>query len=148
MAKLLDHVCILVKDIDKAIEHYKNIINACVPGTADQKVEKYEAFAGGDRYYSALFEAHGDGCSIQLMQPINPESALYKRLEKHGEHIHHLAFSPTKLGEILNRLRESGVTLRSDEPIFDASNPDVRWNWIMPQYAHGALIEVVGNIEE
>lgn len=148
MAKSLDHVCILVKDIDKAIEHYKNIISACVPEIANQKVEKYEAFAGGDRYYSALFVAHGEGCNIQLMQPLNPESALYKRLEKHGEHIHHLGFTSTQLEKTLKSLKKKGVTLRSDELIFNVNNPALRWNWIMPQYAHGALIEVMDELGE
>ena len=148
MVKSLDHVCILVKDIDQAIEHYKNILSACVPEVGNQKIEKYEAFAGDDKYWSALFTAPGDGCNIQLMQPLNPESPLYKRLEKHGEHIHHLAFTSTHLEDILKGLKEKGVTLRSDELIYNVNNPSLRWNWIMPQYAHGALIEVMDELEE
>ena len=148
MVKSLDHVCILVKDIDQAIEHYRNIVGACVPEVANQKVEKYEAFAGGDRYYSALFVAPGDGCNIQLMQPLNPESALYKRLEKRGEHIHHLGFTSTQLEDTIKDLKEREVTMRSDELIFNVNSPTLRWNWIMPQYANGALIEVMDELGE
>ncbi len=146
MTKTLDHVCILVKDIDRAIEHYRNILSVCSPEVAKQKVEKYEAFAGKDRYASALFRAGGDGCNIQLLQPLDPESPLYKRLEKHGEHIHHLAFTSTHLENTVKDLKSNGVMMLGDSLFFDAGNPSLRWNWIMPQYAHGALIEVMDNL--
>jgi methylmalonyl-CoA/ethylmalonyl-CoA epimerase len=148
MAKSLDHVCILVKDIDQAIEHYKKILSACAPEVANQKVKKYEAFARKDKYMSTLFVAGGDGCNIQLMQPLNPDSPLYKRLEKHGEHIHHLAFTSSQLEDTLKTLQKKGVTLHSSELTYDINRPSLRWNWIMPQYAHGALIEVMDDLEE
>jgi len=146
MVKSLDHVCILVKDIDQAIEHYKNILGVCAPEVVNQKIEKYEAFAGEDKYLSVLFPAAGDGCNIQLIQPLNPESPLYKRLGKRGEHIHHLAFTSSQLEGTLKGLKEKGVTLSSDELIYNVNNPSLRWNWIMPQYAHGALIEVMDEL--
>ena len=148
MVKSLDHVCILVKDIDQAIEHYKNILSVCAPEVLNQKIEKYEAFAGDDKYLSALFPAGGEGCNIQLMQPLNPESRLYQRLEKYGEHIHHLAFTSLHLEDTLKGLKKKKVTMRSDELIYDVNHPALRWNWIMPQYAHGALIEVMDELKK
>lgn len=115
---------------------------------ANQKIEKYEAFAGEDRYLSALFIAGGEGCNIQLLQPLDPKSPLYKRLEKRGEHIHHLAFTSLHLEETLMCLKDKGVTLHSGELIYNINNPSLKWNWIMPQYAHGALIEVMDELEE
>ncbi|GAF96594.1 unnamed protein product, partial [marine sediment metagenome] len=50
MAKSLDHVCILVKDIDQAIEHYTNILSVTAPQVLEQKMEKQESLAGEDRY--------------------------------------------------------------------------------------------------
>ena len=147
MVKSLDHVCILVKDIDQAIEHYKNILSVCAPEVANQKVEKHEAFAGDDRYLSVFFPAAGDGCNIQLLQPLNPESPLYRRLEKHGEHIHHLAFASSHLEDTIKGLKEKEVTLHSDKLVYDVDTPSVRWNWILPQYANGALIEVMDERE-
>jgi methylmalonyl-CoA/ethylmalonyl-CoA epimerase len=70
------------------------------------------------------------------------------RLEKHGEHIHHLAFSSLHLENTLKKLKTKGVALHSDDLIFDANNPSLRWNWILPQYAHGALIEVMDELKE
>ncbi|MFC1885907.1 VOC family protein [Thermodesulfobacteriota bacterium] len=143
MAKSLDHVCILVNDIDDAIERYKKILGVTAPETLAQKVEKQEQFAGKDRYLTAVFRPGGDGCNIQLLQPINPESPLYKRLEKHGEHIHHLGFTSPHLEETVQKLKESDVALSSEALVVNADDPSTRWTWILPKYAHGALIEVM-----
>ncbi|MFH1032017.1 MAG: VOC family protein [Chloroflexota bacterium] len=147
MSKLLDHVCILVKDIDQAIEHYKNIIATCAPEVANQKIEKHEAFTGKDKYFSVVFTAGGDGCNIQLLQPLDAESPLGKRLAKYGEHIHHIAFASSQLENTVKGLKKRGVTLHSDKLFYDANNPSRRWNWILPQYAHGALIEVIDELK-
>ena len=96
MAKSLDHVCILVKDIDQAIERYGNILSVTAP-QVEQKVEKEESLAGNDRYLSCVFRDPGDGCNIQLLQPLDPVSPLFKRLDRYGEHIHHLGFTSSHL---------------------------------------------------
>ena len=147
MAKGLEHVCILVKDIDQAIEHYIKILRATAPDLLEQKLEKKEMYAGEDRFTTVFFIASGDGCSIQLLQPLNPESPLYKRLEKYGEHIHHLAFSSPLIEETFKCLKENEVSLHADEFVIDKYDPSQKWVWILPRYAHGALIEVWTGLE-
>ncbi len=139
----LAHICILVKNIDEAIEHYTRIFRAVSPHLLKEKISKEERLAGGDRYVTAFFLAPGNGCDIQLLQPLVPASPLYKRLEKHGEGVHHIAFSSTRLEDTFQRLKEGGVSLHGDQFIYDAKVPDTRWAWIMPGYAHGVLIEVM-----
>jgi methylmalonyl-CoA/ethylmalonyl-CoA epimerase len=149
MAKSLDHVCILVKDIDQAMERYGKILSVMAPEALDKRVEKHEQHAGKDRYLTAVFVAPGDGCNIQLLQPLDPESPLYKRLERHGEHIHHLAFTSPHLEETVERLKDNGVSLFSDKLVNDGETPpSTRWTWIVPHYAHGALIEVMDEVQE
>ena len=139
----LAHICILVRDIDQAINHYTNILGAVYPPLLNQMVTKEERFAGKDRYVTAFFRAPGSGCDIQLLQPLDPESPLFKRLEKHGEGLHHIAFSSTRLEDTFQQLKEKGVSLQGDQFIYDANVPDTRWVWIAPRYAHGVLIEVM-----
>jgi len=133
----------LVNDIDQAIERYRNILSVIAPEVLEQRIVKYEHQAGQDRYVFAYFVAPGDGCNIQLMQPLNPESALYKRLQKYGEHIHHLAFTSPNLEDDFQRLKEKGVSFYSDQFVVRANDPTCRWAWIVPGYAHGALIELM-----
>ncbi len=139
----LAHICILVRDIDRAIEHYSNILGGVSPQLLKEKVTKEERVAGKDRYVTAFFRAAGNGCDIQLLQPLDPQSPLYKRLEKHGEGLHHIAFTSSHLEDTFQQLREKGVSLHGDRFIFDANAPQTRWVWITPQYAHGVLIEVM-----
>jgi methylmalonyl-CoA epimerase len=139
----LAHICILVKNIDDAIEHYTGILGAASPHLLREKVNKEERLAGSDRYLTAFFRAPGDGCDIQILQPLDPGSPLYKRLEKHGEGLHHIAFSSTRLEDTFQQLKEKGVSLQGDQFIYDANVPDTRWVWIAPRYAHGVLIEVM-----
>jgi catechol 2,3-dioxygenase-like lactoylglutathione lyase family enzyme len=145
MAKLLDHVCILVEDINQAIDHFRGILGAVAPGVLDQELAVTEHHSGEDRFLSTVFVASGDGCSIQLLQPVNPESPLYRRLERRGEHIHHLGFTSPNLEETVQSLQDEGITLHpgGGHLITDATNPHIRWTWISPTYAHGALIEVM-----
>jgi methylmalonyl-CoA epimerase len=139
----LAHICILVRDIDQAIEHYRNIFTAVSPHLLQEEVKKVERFAGEDRYATAFFQAPGAGCDIQLLQPLDPGSPLYKRLEKRGEGLHHIAFASSRLEDTFRRLKENGVGLHGDQFISDAENPGIRWVWVTPQYAHGVLIEVM-----
>jgi methylmalonyl-CoA/ethylmalonyl-CoA epimerase len=139
----LAHICILVRDIDQAIEHYGNILTAACPDLLRGKATREERFAGKDRYVTAFFQAPGSGCDIQLLQPLDPESPLFKRLEKHGEGLHHIAFASSRPEDTFQQLKSNGVTLHGDSFISDADAPDTRWAWVMPQYAHGVLIEVM-----
>jgi methylmalonyl-CoA/ethylmalonyl-CoA epimerase len=43
----LGHICILVKDIDRAIEHYANILGAVSPQLLKEKVTREERLAAG-----------------------------------------------------------------------------------------------------
>jgi methylmalonyl-CoA/ethylmalonyl-CoA epimerase len=139
----LAHICLLVRDIDQAIEHYRLILGAVSPSLLLAPVIKEECVAGKDRYVTAFFRGVQAACDIQLLQPLDPGSPLYRRLEKHGEGLHHIAFATNKLEETFGLLKEKGVELHGETFISDEKNPDGRWVWITPQYAHGVLIEVM-----
>ncbi len=139
----LAHICILVRDIDQAIEHYARILGAVSSQQFTKKVTREECFAGKDRYVTAFFNAAGSACDIQLLQPLDPQSPLFKRLETHGEGVHHLAFASSDLDDTVRQLNEGGVSIPSDQYFFDEKAPDSRWAWIMPQHTNGVLIEVM-----
>ncbi len=139
----LAHICILVRDIDRAIEHFTNILGPTCPDLLKEKVTREERFAGKDSYATAFFRAPGNGCDIQLLQPLDPNSPLYKRLVKHGEGLHHIAFTSSRLETTVKQLKDKGVPLHGEALISDANAPETRWAWVMPEYAQGVLIEVM-----
>lgn len=142
MSKPLNHICILVKDIDQAIQHYTAILKVAAPEYLQQKVNKIDSFAGQDKFISAFFRSPEGGCDIQLMQPVNQESPLYKRLQKHGEGLHHMCFGTPQLEKTYDNFKANGVTMRGGV-VDDVQRPGSRWTWIEPQYANGVLIEVI-----
>lgn len=146
MSKTVAHVCILVADIDQAVEDYGRIFRAVSPELVDGKVVKQERWAADEKYITAFFGAAGDGCDIQLLQPPDERSPLHRRLEKYGEGIHHIAFASSHLEDSYQALRARGVSVNDslipEHPEGDDTT-DVRHFWILPRSAHGVLIEMI-----
>ena len=77
------HVCLLVEDLDKAVEDWTKLLKVLDPGQLEEPLVRYEDFEGGeDRMRWATFVSHG-GAEIQLMEPA-ADSPLGRRLAKHG----------------------------------------------------------------
>ena len=63
------HVCLLVKDLDKAVEDWTKILGVLDPQQLEQRIVRYDDFEGGeDRMRWATFVTAG-GAEIQLMEP-------------------------------------------------------------------------------
>jgi hypothetical protein len=141
------HICILVKDIEKAVKDYAPILKAFAPDMLERKVAIEERYAGNDKYVTAFYGASGDGCDIQFLQPpAGEESPLQKRLEKAGEGIHHIAFASSHLEDTYQALVNDGVSVNDhiiQESLVRDGQNDVRHFWILPKYSHGVLIEVI-----
>ncbi len=144
----LAHVCILVKDLDRAIQDWTIILGVVDPKQLEKQIVRYEDFGYGDeRMKWATFPVPGGACEIQLAQPITPGTPFYERLEKRGEGVHHICFSSSDLDEVVHDLKEQGVQLTGD-PVADPDNiPFQRWTFISPKSSHGLLIELVQNYD-
>jgi len=146
MAKTVAHICILVADIDRAIETYRRMFEAVSPELRERPVVRQERRAGDEKYITAFFEAPGDACDIQLLQPPDEDSPLHRRLEKYGEGLHHIAFASRHLEDTYMRLRADGVSVNDrlvpERPEGDDAT-DVSHFWILPRSAHGVLIEMI-----
>lgn len=146
MAKTVAHICILVADIDRAIDDYRKMLGRVCPALLEQKVVRQERWTEDEKYITAFFGGPGDGCDIQLLQPPDEESPLYKRLQRSGEGIHHIAFASARLEDTYRYLKDDGVSvsdrLYAEHPD-DDDTTDVRHFWILPRAAHGVLIELI-----
>ncbi|MEL6122384.1 MAG: VOC family protein, partial [Bacteroidota bacterium] len=70
----------------------------------------------------------------------SPNGPIARHLEKRGEGIHHIAFSVADIRAEMNRLREQGFQLLSDQPKEGADNKLVCF--VHPKSANGVLIEL------
>jgi methylmalonyl-CoA/ethylmalonyl-CoA epimerase len=130
----------LVADLDRAIADWSTLLRELDPGQLEAPVVRYEQFEGGDDQMRWATFVSGHGTEIQLMQPA-PDSPLGRRLAKHGEHVHHLCFTADDPDAVSRRLAEQGVST-SPEVFSDPTMPWQRWTWVMPDSAHGTLVEI------
>lgn len=127
----IDHIAIAVKDLDKAIETFKNIL-----GVEPLKVEEVPE----ERVKIAMFRV--GNTYIELLQGTDPESSVAKFVEKRGEGIHHIAFRVDNVTEASEELRSRGFSVVYNQPRAVAGGERII-NFIHPKSAHGVLIEIV-----
>ena len=142
------HVCMLVKDLDKAVADWTKILGVLDPGQLKEPIVRYDTFSGGadsGMKWATFVSTHG--CEIQLIQP-GPDTPLGKRLEKMGEHVHHLCFTTADVPGALAKLSSQGIEIASNGQTFnDPDMPWQRWGWVSPKSAHGVMLEVAAPYE-
>lgn len=142
----LAHICLIVEDLDKAIEDWTKILGILDPDQLAERLVRYDGFEGGeaggggdDRMDWATF-VNPNGAEIQLMAP-GKDTKLGKRLEKHGEHVHHICFTTDDPADAAKRLADEGVEVLGGINE-DPEMPWQRWTWVSAKSAHGTLVEV------
>ena len=135
MYKKINHIGVAVKDLDKAIELYRDKLGLEFKGTdvvEEQKV-KVAFFKIGET-------------NIELVSPISDDSPIAKYLEKSREGIHHIAYEVDNIEDALKTLKEKGVKLINEEPRKGAHN--ILIAFIHPKSTNGVLTELCQVPEE
>ena len=126
----IDHVAIAVRDLDAAL--------------ADLK-EQY----GTEPISREIVESQGveeamvpvGGSSIQVLQPLTPDSPVGRFVEKRGEGLHHIAFAVPDIEAAIEHLRSTGTRLIDEEPRVGGGG--TRIAFVHPSAFGGTLIELV-----
>ena len=136
--KRLDHIGIVVKDLDTSCHHYETLL-----GSACYKRERVKS----EGVEVAFFKV-GD-VKIELICPIHSPS-LSTFLSQRGEGLHHIAFEVTDIEKRSRQLQKSGVGLIGEAKKEGAENMYVRF--LHPKgkkdcpvdtiHPHGVLIEL------
>jgi len=142
------HVCLLVHDLDRAIDDWTKILGVLDPGQLEKKLVRYDDFAGGadtGMRWATFVSDHGT--EMQFIQP-GPGTPLYDRLQKVGEHVHHLCFTTNDVPGAMARMADQGIQLMGNgETYRDPEMTWQNWSWVSPKSAHGVLIEVAAPYE-
>lgn len=140
-SNVIAHVCLLVEDLDKAVEDWTKILTVLDPEQLEEPLVRYDEFEGGDDSMRwATFVSH-NGPEIQLMEPA-PGTPLHTRLGTHGEGVHHICFTTPDVPGAMQRLKDEGVALKSTQVFSDPNMSWQQWSWIPPKATHGTLVEV------
>ncbi len=133
-----DHVSFLVRNLDETVKDYAQMLGVLDPEQAKNIVWD-EGVEGGFKMRWATF-VNPNGASLQFFESENPYDQ--KLLEKHGERVHHLAFTSDDLPQTVEALDQAGVPLTSKELTGPTHLPWLKWTFVPPKKAHGVLIEV------
>ena len=100
MAKKVDHIGILVSNLNEAIKLYKDCFGA--------EVGKIETLT--ERGVKAAILSLAQGANLELLEPL-PGSNMANVLEKRGEGLHHITFEVDDVDKELSHLSKMGIEL-------------------------------------
>ena len=130
MLSTIDHVGVAVEDIDAALALYRDTLG--MPLVHRETV----AEQGVD---AALLDV-GDG-HVELLQPLGPETAVAKFLERRGPGLHHVAYRVGDVEQTLSELAAAGLRLIDERPRTGIRGSRVAF--VHPASTGGVLIEIV-----
>ena len=136
MIKKLDHIGIAVKDMENGLNRWKALLNA-----ADADIE--EIPERGVR--AAHLDIPGGG-SVELVEPLTPDSPVAKFLETRGEGIHHVCFEVKDIEAAIKGLKENGVRFITEGPVCGAGGSRVIF--AHPRDMGGVLVELKEKAKE
>jgi methylmalonyl-CoA epimerase len=132
MPKRIDHVAILVQNIEQALTFYRDILG--ITPTEIQEVPTEQV------RIAFLPLAGPNGSTIELIEPTTPDSSLAKALAKRGEGLHHLCLEVEDIEATLQELQKQHIPLLDQQPRLAAEGHAI---FIHPKGAHGVLLELL-----
>src|SRR3977135_2786687 len=136
MKAVLDHVGIAVKDLDAALQFYRDALGLEVEGPEDVPSQQVQAQfvpvgQSGDR---------GPGVSLELLEATAPGSPIAKFIETRGPGLHHITLRVDDIRAALAQLKARGARLIDETPRPGAEGALVAF--IHPTSAHVVLVEL------
>ncbi len=125
----IEHIGIAVKNIAEARTYYEDVLGLqcyAVEEVKDQKVR------------TAFFKI--GQTKLELLEPTSDDSPVTKFIKKHGEGLHHIAFSVNNLPEKLEILKKKNIQLVDETPRKGAENLNIAF--LHPKSTFGVLTEL------
>ena len=129
MVKKIDHVAIIVKDIEKASKAYADMFGF-------KMIEKMDG-PGGE--FTSMMMSAGD-IRIELFQPLKKGNSFAKFLDEKGGGLHHVSFLTDDIVKEVKTLKAQGRKLQNEEPM---QLPNAKIVFVHPSAAENVLIELV-----
>ncbi|HSJ37604.1 MAG TPA: methylmalonyl-CoA epimerase [Planococcus sp. (in: firmicutes)] len=127
--KKVDHIGIAVRDLKEVLPYYTETL-----GCPLMKIEEVQS----QKVRVAFLDA--GNIKLELLEPMDETSPIFKFLEKKGEGIHHIAFGVENIEARMKELSENGVQLLSDKPKPGAGGALVAF--LHPKSSNGVLYEL------
>jgi methylmalonyl-CoA epimerase len=129
MIRRLDHVGVVVHNLDDTLKTYERIFGL-KPTTVKTAMEGKARVA---------FVPVGDG-EIELIQPLDPSLPQSKFLQTRGQGIHHISLGTNNIESEVDRMRKEGVAFAADAPRIGAHG--VRMIFTKPETTDNITVEL------
>ena len=129
MIKKIDHIAIVVHNIEEALQVYE--------GTLGRELAEVEEVP--EQAVRIAFLPVGES-ELELVEPLSTDSGVAKFLEKRGEGLHHICLEVDDIEAALQDLAAQGIRLIDKQPRRGAHG---RVAFLHPKSAHGVLIELI-----
>jgi methylmalonyl-CoA/ethylmalonyl-CoA epimerase len=130
MLSAIDHVGVAVPSIDSALALYRDALG--MPLVHRETVTEQGVDA-------ALLDV-GDG-HIELLEPLDPDTAVGKYLSRRGPGLHHVAYRVVSVEETLEACAAAGLRLIDETPRMGIRGSRVAF--LHPSSTGGVLTEIV-----
>lgn len=129
--KRIDHVAIVVRDLDTALRVYRDVLGLPLDRIEEVPAEKVKV--------AFLPLPRGDG-EVELVQPTAEDTGIARFLEKRGEGMHHICFEVDDIQAAMADLTANGLQILEEKPRLGSQGQ--KYVFIHPKTAHGVLIEL------
>lgn len=129
MIKRIDHIAIVVDDIEAALGFWRDTLGLDLSHLEDVPAQRA----------SVAFLPSGDS-EVELVQPTTDDSGLARYLAKRGPGMHHICFEVDDLARTLEILKKKGVRLIDENPRSGIGG--TQFAFIHPEGANGVLVEL------
>lgn len=130
MIKKLDHVAIVVRDMEEALGFFRDTL-----GLPCSEVKELHGQGG---FRTLLVFVNLGNAELELMQPLQEGDTIGRFLNERGEGLHHLCFEIDSLPRAAADLQAKGVKLR-----YQGQHRSGKLDFLYPQECKGVLIEVL-----
>ena len=132
MPKRIDHVAIIVRDIEQALIFYRDTLGI-IPGEIKE--------VPSEQVRIAFLPLGGPaGSVIELIEPTTPDSSLAKFIDKRGEGLHHICLEVENIETVLAEMQEKGAPVLDKQPRIAAEGRAI---FLHPKGTNGVLLELL-----
>jgi methylmalonyl-CoA/ethylmalonyl-CoA epimerase len=128
MTAKLNHIAIVVEDLEEALKVYKDVVGLPLDHIAEEPAEEVRV---------AFLPT--DSGEIELIQPTTADSGVAKFLAKRGEGLHHICLEVESIEATVKEMTARGLEVLGQPRRNERGD---KYVFVHPKSAHGVLLEL------
>lgn len=131
MITKIDHVAIVVADLEAALAVYRDALGLPLHHVEEIPAEKVKV---------AFLPLPQGEAEIELVQPTDDDSGIARFLSRRGEGLHHICVEVADIEAAMADLAAKGLQILEETPRLGSQGQ--KYVFIHPKTAHGVLLEL------